>query len=147
MIAERTETFKCSRRELVKLVAILALLFLILPLSACSSGTSTHSSSSSGGSTSTNSQPAFEIEGKWVNTGEDTFGQIQKNSVIVFDGNYCNVYSPKDTYAFYKENGAYKLNITGLLGGSDSFTVEVIDEDHISFSPNSSTNIKLTRAN
>ena len=87
---------------------------------------------------------SFAIEGKWKNTGEGTFGQMQAGAITTFDGKNCNVFSPGDTYAFYEENGKYRLDVTGLLGGSPSFTVTIVDNDHIELS-NSSTTVELTR--
>ena len=74
----------------------------------------------------------FTIEGKWKNVGDNTFGQAQKNSIIVFNGTNCNWYSPNDVYAFYKDGSDYTLDITGALFGENrSFTVEVVDSDNI----------------
>ena len=50
---------------------------------------------------------------------------------MVFDGNNCNFYSPNDTYAFYKEDDRYVLDITSVLGESLSQTVNIIDDDNI----------------
>ena len=74
----------------------------------------------------------FSIEGKWKNVGSDTFGQVQENSIVVFDGTYCNFYSPKDTYAFYKDGSQYRLDCTSFLFSETlSFTVKVMDKDNI----------------
>ena len=50
---------------------------------------------------------------------------------MVFDGDNCNFYSPNDTYAFYKEDDKYVLDITSVLGESLSRTVYIIDDDNI----------------
>ena len=74
----------------------------------------------------------FSIEGKWKNTGSYTFGQVQKGAIVSFDGINCNVYSPKDTYAFYKDGNQYKLECTSLLFSETlTFTVKIVDENHI----------------
>ena len=74
----------------------------------------------------------FTIEGKWKNVGDFTFGQVQKGAVVVFDGKKCNVVSPADTYAFYKDGDDYKLECTTLLFSQTlTFIVEVEDNDHI----------------
>ena len=73
----------------------------------------------------------FFIEGKWKNIGETEIGQAQSGAIIVFDGMYCNLISPRDTYAFYKNGSDYMLDWTTLLGSSGSNTVHVIDENHM----------------
>ena len=74
----------------------------------------------------------FSIEGKWKNVGTYTFGQVQSGSIVVFDGTNCNVFSPMDTYAFYKEGDEYKLDCTSFLFSDTlSFTVKIIDKEHI----------------
>ena len=81
---------------------------------------------------------SFAIEGKWKNVGGDTHGQMQENSIIIFNGSNCNVWSPQDTYAFYKDGSNYRLDISGLLfATSMSYTVKVIDNDNIEISPGS----------
>ena len=88
---------------------------------------------------------SFEIAGKWKNTGDDGFGQAQPGSIVVFDGTNCNLWSPQDTYAFYKDGNHYTLDITGFLFGDNmSFTVEVKDKDHIEIIDDSWT-LELTR--
>ncbi|MDR1642743.1 MAG: hypothetical protein LBT59_23885 [Clostridiales bacterium] len=78
----------------------------------------------------------FSIEGKWLQTGEDTHGQIQKGSIIKFDGYNCNVWSPIDTYAFYQEGGEFNLNISGFLFGDVmTYKVIIIDNDNIELRP------------
>ena len=74
----------------------------------------------------------FSIEGKWKQTGDNTFGQAQKGSIIIFDGARCNWYSPADTYAFYKDGDNYRLDTTNVLfGDTPSFIVVAIDNDNI----------------
>lgn len=74
----------------------------------------------------------FRIKGKWKNVGTETFGQAQSGSIITFDGQNCNLYSPYDTYAFYKDGGEYYLDVTGALFSENrSFRVKVIDKDNI----------------
>lgn len=75
---------------------------------------------------------SFSIEGKWKNVGSYTLGQVQEGAIVVFDGEHCNVVSPADTYAFYEEDGTYRLDCT-TVGFADtlSFVVEIIDNDNI----------------
>ncbi len=73
----------------------------------------------------------FSIVGKWKNIGTYTFGQAQKGSIISFNGTNCNFFSPKDTYAFYKDGENYKLDCTSPLADTVSFTVKIIDENNI----------------
>lgn len=75
---------------------------------------------------------SFIIEGKWKNVGTYTFGQVQSGAIIAFDGTHCNVFSPQDTYAFYKSGDEFKLECTSLLStGTMTFTVRIVDENHI----------------
>lgn len=74
----------------------------------------------------------FAIEGKWKNVGDYTLGQAQEGAIIAFDGTKCNLYSPSDTYAFYKNGDRYTLECSSLnFGETLTFDVEVIDADHI----------------
>ena len=74
----------------------------------------------------------FRLEGKWKNVGAYTFGQVQSGAIVVFDGKNCNVFSPKDTYAFYKDGSDYKLECTSLLFSETlTFRVKIVDKDHI----------------
>ena len=109
-----------------KALSLILALALLLLLSAC------------GGK-------GFSIEGKWKNVGSATFGQVQSGSIVVFDGKNCNVFSPKDTYAFYKDGSRYKLDCTGLLFSENlSFTVKIVDKDNIEIDPGSGV-LKLKR--
>ena len=74
---------------------------------------------------------SFSIEGKWKNVGTYTFGQVDNGGIVSFDGTYCNLYSPRDTYAFYKDGDSYSLDTTSLLGEPTSFTVKIVDKDNI----------------
>lgn len=74
---------------------------------------------------------SYDITGKWKSIGDSGFGQAQPGAIVVFDGNNCNFYSPNDTYAFYKEDDKYVLDITSVLGESLSQTVNIIDDDNI----------------
>lgn len=74
---------------------------------------------------------SYDITGKWKSVGDSGFGQAQPGAIVVFDGNNCNFYSPKDTYAFYKEDDRYVLDITSVLGESLIQTVNIIDDDNI----------------
>lgn len=74
----------------------------------------------------------FYLEGKWKSVGDYGFGQAQPGAIVVFDGVHCNFYSPSDTYALYQEDGQWRLDCTDFLFAvTVSFTVEVIDNDHI----------------
>lgn len=73
----------------------------------------------------------FSIIGKWKNIGTDTYGQAQKGAIIIFNGTNCNFFSPKDTYAFYKDGDDYTLDCTSPLADTVSFTVKIVDEDNI----------------
>lgn len=73
----------------------------------------------------------FSIVGKWKNVGDYTYGQAQKGSIIVFDGKNCNFFSPKDTYAFYKNGDNYMLDCTSPLADTVSFTVKIVDDNNI----------------
>ena len=102
--------------------------------------TSTYSSESSA-SKVTN----FVIEGKWKSVGDTGYGQAQPGSIVVFDGANCNFFSPKDTYAFYYNNGKYTLDCTSYLFSQNlSFDVEIIDNDNIVITYGSTTT-KLLR--
>lgn len=74
---------------------------------------------------------SFTIEGKWKNVGTGTYGQVQSGAIVAFDGTHCNVVSPQDTYAFYKNGDNWRLDCTTLLGDTLSFTVKTVDEDNI----------------
>ena len=90
---------------------------------------------------------SFTIEGKWKNVGDYTFGQVQAGAIVAFDGTNCNVYSPKDTYAFYKDGDNYKLECTSLLFSDTlTFTVKIVDEEHIDIY-NGSNYLEMTRVN
>ena len=87
----------------------------------------------------------FSIEGKWKNTGSTGFGQAQPGSIIVFDGSDCNYFSPKDTYAFYRNGKNRQLDCTSFLSTDTlSFTVGIIDENNIEIIYGSKA-VKLTR--
>ena len=61
-----------------------------------------------------------KIEGNYI-VVEGSFGQMQPGAAVVFNGSECNVFSPRDTYAF---NGS-TLTVTGLLGGNITFQVDI----------------------
>ena len=87
----------------------------------------------------------FTIKGKWKNIGDTTFGQIQKDCILIVTDNYCNLYSPKDTYAFYSSLEGRKLEITSFLFGEKLiFDVSVLDNDNIILERNS-TVLQLRR--
>lgn len=74
---------------------------------------------------------SYIIEGKWKSIGSYGFGQAQPGAVVTFDGVHCNLYSPSDTYAFYKSGDKFILDCTSALSGTVSFTVKIVDENHI----------------
>ena len=87
----------------------------------------------------------FDITGKWKNVGDSTYGQVQCGAVVAFDGIYCNVYSPRDTYAFYEDGDDYMLECTGLLSSSPvKFTVKIVDKNNIDLY-HGSKDLELTR--
>ena len=88
----------------------------------------------------------YSIVGKWKNVGEYTFGQAQKGAIIVFDGVNCNFFSPRDTYAFYKNGDNFRLDCTSPLADTVSFTVKIIDENNIDIF-NGSDIVELKRVN
>lgn len=73
----------------------------------------------------------FSIDGKWKNVGTYTFGQVDNGGIVSFDGTYCNLYSPRDTYALTKDGNGYRLDTTSILGEATAFTVKIVDKDHI----------------
>jgi ABC-type transport system substrate-binding protein len=73
----------------------------------------------------------FSILGKWKSTGEEGVGQAQPGAIIVFTENECNLYSPQDTYALYKDGDTLRLDATGLLGGTLKCRVVIVDNDHL----------------
>lgn len=81
---------------------------------------------------SENVESDFAIEGSWLSVGSEGFGQAQPGMTVTFDGTHCNFYSPYDTYAFYQENGQWKLDCTSFLFSETlTFTVEIVDSDTI----------------
>ena len=130
----------------VVIVALVLALFGIAVISSCFSG---NSGSSSFGSTSGESYfsfSQFSIEGTWKNTGSYTYGQVQSGAIVRFNGSNCNVVSPSDTYAFYKDGSDYRLDCTTMLFSETlSFEVDIIDNDHICIYTGSSNCLELTR--
>ena len=88
----------------------------------------------------------FAIEGTWKNVGNTSCAQMQVGSITTFDGTHCNVYSPRDTYAFYQSGGEYHLDCTSFFAGdSMCFTVRIIDRDNIELTYTTGTVVRLTR--
>lgn len=73
----------------------------------------------------------FEIGGAWKSVGDQSWGVVAPGTVVRF-GDTVNLFSPWDTW-LYEEDGADggELTVTGALGGTYSFDVHVIDNDHI----------------
>ena len=96
------------------------LILLSLLLTAC------------GGNKLSGTMDGFTIEGKWKSIGSYGFGQAQPGAIVVFNGTNCNFFSPQDTYAFYQDGNNYKLETTSFMSTDTlSFTVKIIDSDHI----------------
>ncbi|KAA8817612.1 hypothetical protein EMB92_03445 [Bifidobacterium callitrichos] len=69
-----------------------------------------------------------------------------EGTVVNFRDGYCNLFSPRDTYALKsKDDGGYSLTVTGLLGMGETFDVNVQDDDHITLT-HGSTELQLERA-
>ena len=96
-----------------KRIALLALLcVLCVLLAACSS--------------------EFTIKGKWMSVGSDGFGQAQPGAIVIFEENYCNFFSPRDTYSLTKNGSDYTLYATSFMSTATlSFNVVVKDNDNI----------------
>ena len=74
----------------------------------------------------------FTITGKWKNIGNTSFGQISPGGILVFDGTYCNLYSPKDTYAYTDGSDTGTLDISSFLFGEHlSFEVQKVSRNRI----------------
>ncbi|MCF0239081.1 MAG: hypothetical protein HUJ62_01300, partial [Streptococcus gallolyticus] len=99
------------------------------------------------GSNSNSQNSNFKIEGKWKSVGTWGVGQAQPGSIVTFDGKNCNLVSPSDTYAFYKQGNGYILDATtALFSQNTSFNVKIIDNNNIELSAGSGTNVtKLQR--
>ena len=116
------------RKDLLKYLSI-GIVAIALIVAGCVAIPKLISSSGNSG----NSVKNFQIEGTWKNIGNDTCAQIQHGSVVKFDGTNCNVYSPMDTYAFYKDGSNYHLTCTSFFAhDSMEFVVTVKDKNHIS---------------
>lgn len=78
-----------------------------------------------------NSNVPLTIEGKWKSVGDTGWGQAQPGAIVIFNGTEANLYSPRDSYALEKTSSGYLLTVTGLMGGSTTFSVKVVDENNI----------------
>jgi len=88
----------------------------------------------------------FKIEGSWKQVGDKTWGQAQEGSIVKFNSNgQANLFSPMDSYAFYKDGSEYRLDVSGLLGGTSSFTVKVISNNEIELLRGSEVMVALKR--
>ena len=114
-----------SRRNALKLIICVSLITIIaLSLTSCI---------------------GFSLTGKWKNIGDTSFGQISPGSILVFDGTYCNLYSPKDTYAYSDGLDAGQLDLSSYLFGEQlSFEVQKISNDWIKIK-NGSVVLELER--
>jgi hypothetical protein len=100
-------------------------------------------SSSDSDSNVTQDLSSFDIRGTWKSVGDYGFGQAQPGAVIRFSDGECNLYSPRDTYAIYEDGGNIKLDATGLLGGTSSFRVVIVNNDNIEL--HTGSNVTLLR--
>lgn len=87
--------------------------------------------SDQGNSDQGNSNVPLTIEGKWKSVGDTGWGQAQPGAIVIFNGTEANLYSPRDTYALEKTSSGYLLTVTGLMGGSTTFSVKVVDANNI----------------
>jgi hypothetical protein len=94
------------------------------------------------------SAPTFSIQGTWKSVGANGWGQAQPGAIVRFDESQANLYSPRDTYAFTKDGSDYKLEVTGVLGGTSAFKVKVLDSNNIELYSGSKTSpvVVLKRA-
>ena len=90
---------------------------------------------------------SFDIRGTWKNIGTTGTGQAQPGAIIYFADFECSLYSPRDTYAFYKDEYGYRIDATGLLGGTLSYRVVIVDNDNIILDPDTSYETILWRVN
>ena len=117
---------KQNRKKAILRIAIMMMVFIIaISMSAC------------GG---------FKIEGSWKQVGDNTWGQAQSGAIVNFTSNgQANLFSPVDSYAFYKDGSDYRLDVTGLLGGTSSFIVHVINNNEIELWQGSEVMVALKR--
>ena len=73
----------------------------------------------------------FSLEGKWKNVGGGVYGMMQKGSIVTFNGAYCNAISPSDSYAYYKDDDGYRLDVTDLMGQNFTFRIMIVDDNNI----------------
>lgn len=92
-------------------IGVLVVLIL-MTLSACSGG-------------------GFSIQGTWRSVGETGWGQAQPGAIVEFSDTEATLYSPRDIYALTRDGDDYKLEVTGVLGGTSTFTVKVISSNDI----------------
>ena len=75
---------------------------------------------------------SFSIVGKWKSVGNYGFGQAQPGAIVIFEENYCNFFSPRDTYSLTKNGSDYTLYTTSFMSTATlSFNVTVKDNNHI----------------
>lgn len=138
-----------SGSNVIKIIIVCAVGILLIiggiALFSSLAGNSSSPSSYSDGNSFGSQFESFTIEGKWKNVGTTTCAQIQRGSIVTFDGAQCNVYSPFDSYAFYEQGGEYRLDCTSpFAGDSLCFKVNIIDSDNIELI-NGSTVVQLMR--
>lgn len=86
----------------------------------------------------------FDINGSWVVT--DSAWPDKEGEVVYFKEPNTNFWwSPMDSYALEKENGAYKLYVTPFNASTMIFDVTVTDKDHILLTYKDSNEIKMER--
>lgn len=85
------------------------------------------------------------LEGKWKAIGDQKWGIVSPGSIVIFNGQETNIFSPKDIYALYEDGGNLRLDLTGALGGNASFTVKVVDNSTIELTREGETQLVLSR--
>ena len=74
----------------------------------------------------------FSIIGSWKSIGDSGFGQVQPGSIVTFDEEHCNFYSPNDTYSLYRSGEDILLECTStLFSDTLMFNVVIIDDNNI----------------
>ena len=87
----------------------------------------------------------FNIIGSWKSIGDNGFGQAQPGSIVTFDGEHCDFYSPNDTYSLYQYDGKIQLECTSMIFSETlKFDVIIIDDSNIQIQYGSTTT-KLKR--
>ena len=87
----------------------------------------------------------FDITGSWKSVGDSGFGQAQPGTIVTFDGEHCNFYSPNDTYSIYQKGEKIVLECSSMIFSEKlKFDVVIKDDDNIEIKYGSTTT-KLKR--